>query len=196
MAPETTAAAEPARDEPRLDLAGITLTALFLAFLEIALSSFGGALAWSRRSLVERRGWLTDREFAETLGLCQALPGPNVLNLAIMVGTRLHGTPGVVVAVAGLLVAPILVLLALGAAYSQFGQLEEVRTVLRGVGAVMAGLIWATGLRLAMAFRLEPGALLVGGLAWLGVGWLHLPLLGVLLVLAPLSVAAVWSRPR
>lgn len=195
MSQETLLAADRASGEVGT-LPAVSLTALFLAFLEIALSSFGGALAWARRILVERRGWLTDREFAETLGLCQALPGPNVLNLAIMIGTRLHGVRGVAVAVTGLLVAPILVVIALGAAYTQVGQLEVVRTVLRGVGTVMAGLIWATGLKLAMAYRQEPRALALGALALVGVGLLHFPLTAVLVVLAPVSVALAWARTR
>src|SRR4051812_50177220 len=101
MAPDTP------RSAPRpIQPGDVTLAALFLAFVEIALSSFGGALAWARRVLVERRGWLGAREFGEMLGLCQALPGPNVVNLSIFLGTRYHGLAGAPVAFGGVILGP------------------------------------------------------------------------------------------
>jgi chromate transporter len=172
----------------------ITTRALFLAFAEMAISSFGGALIWARRVLVERRRWLTDREFAELLGLCQALPGPNVVNLSIFFGLRTRGTRGAAAAFAGLLVVPLLVLIPLAAAYAYGGQLDVLRAALRGVAAAAAGLLIATGLRLALTYRTEPRVLLIAGLAFVAVGLLRWPLLAVLAVLAPCSIALAWRR--
>jgi chromate transporter len=167
----------------------MTLGALFVGFLEIAVSSFGGAVAWARRVLVERRGWFTAREFAEMLGLCQVLPGGNVMNLAVYVGARAHGAAGALVAIVGLLLAPMLIIMLLGVLYAQGAQFEAVRAALRGAAAVTASLVLANGLKLVGPYRQEPWALLVAGLAFVGVGLLRLPLIPVLLVLAPFSIA-------
>ena len=166
-----------------------TLGALFAAFFEVAISSFGGAVAWARRVLVERRRWYTDREFAELLGLCQVLPGGNIMNLAVCVGTRARGAPGAVVALVGLLLAPFLIILLFGIVYAQGAQFESVRVALRGAAAVTAGLVLTNGLRMALAYRQERWALLMAALAFIGVGVLRFPLIPVLLVLAPFSIA-------
>ncbi|SRR5581483_269160 len=186
---QRTEAADPSADAPT-----ITLWALFLAFAEIALSSFGGAVAWSRHVLVVRRRWLTEREFAELFGLCQALPGPNVVNLSIHFGTRHHGAAGAAVAFAGFLLVPLIVVLPLVMLYSYGGHLETVRTALRGVAAAASGLLLATGIKLALPYRRDPAALLVAAAAFVGVGLLHWPLLAVLGALAPCSIFLAWRR--
>ena len=189
-------ATDSARSAPRPVQPGdVTLGALFLAFVEIALSSFGGALAWARRVLVERRGWLGAREFGEMLGLCQALPGPNVVNLSIFLGTRYHGLAGAAVAFAGFILVPLLVvLLPLALLYTYGGHLELVRSALHGVASAAAGLLLATGLKMVWPYRREPWALGIGALAFGGVGLLHWPLLAVVAVLAPLSIGLAWRR--
>src|SRR5215210_1355807 len=111
----------------------MTVAALFLVFMEISLSAFGGAIAWARRILVERRHWLTDREFAELLGLCQAIPGPSLVNLSIHLGTRQCGALGALAAASGLVLAPLVVLLPLVVVYAQGADLGIVRDALRGV---------------------------------------------------------------
>jgi chromate transporter len=180
-------AAEPSPGSPN-----ITVLALFLVFAEISLSSFGGAIAWARRILVERRGWLSDREFAELLGLCQAIPGPSLVNLSIYLGTRHHGVLGAVAACSGFLFPPLAVLLPLGLLYEQGAQLEIVRTALHGVAAAASGLLLASGIKMALPYRREPWTVLIGGLAFVGVGVLHWPLIVVLLVLAPFSITLAW----
>ncbi len=172
----------------------ISLWALFLAFAGIALSSFGGAVAWSRHVLVVRRGWLTEREFAELFGLCQALPGPNIVNLSIHFGTRHHGAAGAAVAFAGFLLVPLVVVLPLVMVYSYGGHIDVVRTALRGVAAAASGLLLASGLKLALAYRHDPAALLIGAVAFMAVGLLRWPLLAVLLALAPCSIYLAWRR--
>lgn len=172
----------------------VSAVALFRGFLEIALSGFGGALPWARRVLVERREWLTNREFAELLGICQILPGGNIINVSITVGTRFRGPLGALSAFAGLMIAPFLIVSGLGLLYSHGGQLDPVRIALRGVASVAVGMILATGIKLVLPYRRHPAAIVIGGLAFLAVGVLRLPLIPVLLVLAPFSVALAWRR--
>ncbi|MBX5493561.1 MAG: chromate transporter [Chloroflexi bacterium] len=175
--------------------ATVSLAALFGCFVEITFSSFGGAVAWAYRILVEKRQWLTAREFAELWSLGQALPGPNIVNVAIFIGARFHGALGALVAFTGLILAPLVVWVPLGALYSEVGQFDAVRAVLRGVAVVAAGLLLATGLKMAQPARRDPRALIITALAFVGVGVLHWPLLLVLLLLAPVSIALVWRQP-
>jgi chromate transporter len=174
----------------------VTLGLLFRTFAEITLSSFGGAAAWAHRVLVEKRRWLTDREFAEQWSVAQALPGPNIVNLAVFVGMRYHGARGVVVAFCALVLVPLAVVLPLGALYQHVGHVEIVRAVLRGVATVGAGMLIALGLKLAAPYRHDPGLSAIAALAFVGVGVLQWPLLLVLGVLTPCSVAIAWRRLR
>jgi chromate transporter len=179
-----------------LNAPDVTVLALFLVFAEISLSSFGGAIAWARIVLVERRGWLGERQFAELLGLCQSVPGPSLVNLAIYLGTRHHGGLGAVAAASGFLLPPLVVLLPLGILYQQGAQLEIVRLALHGVAAAAAGMLLATGLKMAQSYWREPVALAMAGLALVGVGVLRWPLLAVLVLLAPASIYLAWRRLR
>ena len=107
---------------------------LFIGFLEVTLSGFGGVLAWAHRTLVERRGWLSEPEFTELLGLSQILPGGNIINVAIFVGGRFHGLRGVFVALSGLLIVPLCLLLVVNVALSGPGIAELAQPALRGAG--------------------------------------------------------------
>ena len=118
-----------------------TSWALFVTFFTIALSGFGGTLPFARRTLVERKAWLTPVDFTETLSLCQTLPGPNIVNMSIVVGARACGWRGSVAASLGLVGAPVIIVLALGMLYSRFGALVTVRQALVGLGASASGLI-------------------------------------------------------
>ena len=187
------------RDLPLTDeLAAARPRTLFLVFLSIALSGFGGVLPFARRALVERRGWLTGEDFTETLSLCQSLPGPNVVNLSIVVGSRACGWRGSLAAVAGLIGAPVVIVIGLGMLYGRFGALPQVQRAIIGVAAAAAGLVIATAARMAepllrsRALSAAPFMLA----AFVAVGVLRLPLPYVLLVLFPLSVALMWRRPQ
>jgi chromate transporter len=169
---------------------------LFLGFLTVAMSGFGGVLPWARRVFVERRGWLSEREFAEALALCQFLPGPNIVNMGVIVGSRFHGVSGAVAAVAGLVGAPLLIMMACGALYSRYGDLESLRGILAGLAAGAAGLLVAMATKMAMPLIRErkAPALLFALAAFAAVGLLRLPLYWVVLVLAPLSIGWSWWR--
>ena len=173
--------------------------ALFLAFLWVGLSGFGGVLPWARRMLVERRNWLTGAEFAETLALCQSLPGPNVVNLSIVVGSRFAGARGAASAFAGLTGAPVIIVVILGVLYGRFGGAPHLAAGIAGVAAAAAGLVAATALKMAVPLLRQRPVLAAPVIvaAFIAVGLAHLPLPWVLAVLAPSSVALAWCwRPR
>ena len=168
--------------------------ALFLAFSRISLSSFGGAIFWARRQLVERQRWITEREFIEMFTLGQLLPGPNVLNLTVMFGYRFAGWTGAAVSVAGFLGWPCLVVVGMGVSYQHYGALPQVQQALTGMSSVAAGLLLATVIKLAMVLPRHWRPWLFGALAFVGVGIMRWPLLWVMVALAPWAVFAAWKK--
>jgi chromate transporter len=172
------------------------LVDLFLAFLQISLSGFGGAINWAHRALVEKRRWMSDEDFTETLSLCQFLPGPNIVNFAMCLGQRQHGIAGAVAALLGVVGVPFFIFLALGALYTRFGGITVVHGILSGISAAAAGFVITVGIRLARPHRRQPVAAFFGTAAFIGMGLVKLPLLWVLLILAPPSVALAWMRSR
>jgi len=172
----------------------VTLGALFVGFLRIALSGFGGVLAWARWLIVEQRRWLSEAEFVNVLSLCQFLPGPNIVNVSIYVGGRFRGPVGAIVAFAGLMIAPTAIALALAGLYARFGDSPIVRGGFAGISAAAAGLVIAMGLKMAIPLRTRPVAIVFGLLAFGAVGLLRVHLVAALAVLAPLSVAVAWRR--
>ena len=174
----------------------VTKRALFFCFLTMGLTSFGGVLPWAHRMLVEQRGWLTEREFTEGLSLGQILPGPNVVNLSIMVGMRFHGAAGALLAFFGLMLAPFAIIILLGVLYARYGYLDVVQHALAGMAAVTAGLVAATAVKMLGKHPKSRRAYATMLAAFIGVGLLALPLLGVLAVLIPASVFLAWYRPH
>lgn len=168
---------------------------LFRAFLGVGLTGFGGVLPWARRMVVERRRWLSGAEFTDLLALCQFLPGPNMVNLSVALGSRFHGVPGALAALAGLLAAPVGIVLVLGGLYAEFGQVPVVRAGLAGVAAAASGLVVATAAKIAWPLRGQGAAVLVGLAAFAAVGLLRLPLLPTMLVLAPLGILLARRDP-
>jgi chromate transporter len=174
------------------------LSQLFLGFLAISLSGFGGVLPWARRMLVEQRGWLSEQEFAAALALCQFLPGPNIVNLSVIVGSRFRGIAGALAAFAGLVGVPLLIMMTCGALYARYGELEALRSTLAGLAAGAAGLLVAMAAKMAAPLlrEREIWAIAFALLAFLSVGLLRVPLYWAVLVLAPLSVGYCFWRLR
>ncbi len=172
----------------------VTELALFLTFSRVSLSSFGGAMFWARRALVDQQRWLTDREFVELLTLGQLLPGPNVLNLTVMVGYRFAGWTGALAAMAGFLGWPCLVVIGMGMLYQQFGSLTHVQQALTGMASVAAGLLLATVIKLATVLPRRWRPWFFGILAFVAVGIMRWPLLWVMAALAPLAIFAAWKE--
>jgi chromate transporter len=174
----------------RQETAGLSISVwtIFLGFCEIGLSGFGGVLPWARRVIVERRRWLTEREFAELLGMCQILPGGNVINLAVCVGARYQGPLGSAAAVSGLMLAPFLIVSLIYLVYSQGGNLAPVSAALRGAAVVAVGLLFSTGVRLTLPYRRQAWALIFVAASFVAVGLFHWPLIPVVAALAPVSI--------
>ena len=160
-------------------------TDLFLSFTWLGLQGFGGVLAVVQREIVDRKQWMSLSEFAEEWALAQTLPGPNVVNLSLMIGGRYFGLPGALAGLAGMLTAPLMVVLLLAIAFGGVSDSAWAQGALRGMGAVSAGLIAAVGLKMISALRSNPmGMPVCIGLAvasFVGVGVLRWPLAYVLL---------------
>ncbi|WP_374663188.1 chromate transporter [Ramlibacter sp.] len=175
-----------------------SLWEVFTSFTGLALQGFGGVLAVVQREMVEKRRWLTKEEFIEEWAVAQIMPGPNVVNLSLMLGARWFGLRGALTALAGMLVCPLLVVLALALVYARFAADPHVAGALRGMGAVAAGLVTATGIKLVPALARNPlgqGLCALFGVAtFVAVAWLRLPLVAVLLVAGGLACVVAWRR--
>jgi chromate transporter len=175
-----------------------SLRELFFAFNRLALQGFGGVLPVAQRELVERQRWLTKEEFVEMLAVSQVLPGPNVVNLALMFGDRAFGVRGAIAALAGMLLVPMIIVLAMTALYGHYAQYPAVTGALRGMGAVASGLILSTGLKLLSTLKRNPmglGVCLVfAGATLLATAWLRLPLVWVIVGLGSLAIAVAWKK--
>jgi chromate transporter len=172
--------------------------ALFFAFNRLAMQGFGGVLPVAQRELVERLHWLTREQFLELLSLSQVLPGPNIVNLGLIFGDRHFGWRGALAAGTGLLLGPLVTVLALALLALQWRHLPQVAGALHGMGVVAAGLVLATAFKLGKALKKSelgvPAALLGVLLTLLAVGVLRWPLALVVLGLGCASVAFAWWR--
>ena len=173
-----------------------SLSELFIAYALISLYGFGGVLAWSRRMMVEERRWLTPEQFNEAYALCSFLPGPNIVNFSVIFGSRVRGPLGGLVALAGLLGPPMLLIIVIGALYAHYGDLPALRRALIGVTAAAAGLIMSTVAKMALPlFRNRAVGGPVIALATFGaIGIAQWPLPIVLVVVLPISLALAWVR--
>jgi len=168
---------------------------LFWSFSLLALQGFGGVMAVVQREMVERKRWLTAEQFLEDWAVAQILPGPNVVNLALVIGDRYFGFRGAMAAVGGMLTIPTVIILVLAVLYAGIADMEPVQGALRGMGAVAAGLITTTGLKLIPALRANPMGKAVCAafilLTFGAVAFLRIPLAWVLLVLG--GSACLWT---
>ena len=175
-----------------------SLTDLFVSFTLLALQGFGGVLAVVQRELVEKKRWMTREEFIEDWAVAQIMPGPNVVNLSLMIGSRYFGFKGAMAALAGMLVAPLCVVLALALVYAQFAGHPGVQGALRGMAAVAAGLIAATGLKLFGALQKNalglPNCMALGVLCFVAIALLRWPLAYVLLGLGGVACTAAYKK--
>ena len=138
----------------------ISLGAIAFSYLKIAMESFGGGLsAWTRQVVVEECAWLTDEEFLSAMTLCRLLPGPNQINFAVYVGTRLRGWKGAAAALLGLIAVPMTLVLIAGSLYFHYHHLPALVSALNGMAAVATGLTLSMGFKLVGPFFKRPGAL-------------------------------------
>jgi chromate transporter len=171
---------------------------MFRVFNALALQGFGGVLAVAQRELVERQRWLTREQFVEILAVGQVLPGPNIVNMALIIGDRYFGLRGAFASLAGLMAVPLVIVLALAALYGQLSGVPRVAGALRGMGAVSAGLVIATALKVLPTLRGNPlGSGVAGTLVvatTLALAWLKWPMVWVVLGLGSAGMALAWWR--
>jgi len=201
----------------------LTPSQLFIAFSKIGISGFGGVLPWARRTIVEQEKWLSSEEFSAMLGICQVVPGPNIVNLAICIGTRFSGIPGAICAALGLLIAPSAVVILLGILYEHYSYMPIVQGMLRGVSAVGIGLIAGTGFKMMRSEFSYPPMLVVVSAVGIGLiagtgfkmmrsefsyppmlvvvvltivsaGFFHLGLGWVVLIASPFALYLAWRK--
>jgi chromate transporter len=196
MPPDSPSAAFPAPDTPTSTPPG--LIALFVAFAKISLAGFGGVLVWARRGIVDQHRWMTADEFNETYALCHFLPGPNVVNLSVVFGSRFRGIPGGIAAFAGLLGPPIVIVTILAALYAHFGEIDALRRILAGVSCAAVGLLISAVFRMMTPLikRRDLIGLVVMAAVFTAIGLVRLPLPTVLLVAIPLSIAITFVVRR
>lgn len=182
----------PAHQQPQ------SLTDLFVSFTLLALQGFGGVLAVVQREMVEKKRWMTREEFIEDWAVAQIMPGPNVVNLSMMIGARSFGLKGAMAALAGMLTVPLIIVLLLALVYAQFAGHPGVAGALRGMGAVAAGLIAATGLKLfgallknVLGLRL---CIVFGVLCFVAIALLRWPLFYVLFGLGSIACLLAYQK--
>lgn len=181
-------------EQPESTAAPVSRYQLFLTFSQITLSGFGGVVFWARRILVERRRWLTEKQFVELFTLGQLIPGPPGLNLTVLVGHRFGGWTGAVAAISGFMLWPCLVVVGMGMLYQRYGTVPEVRRALAGMAIVAAALIFSTFIKMARVLPLRWRPWLFVVLTFVGTGVLRWPLFWVLGILAPIALLVAWKE--
>jgi len=169
-----------------------TVTDLFSGFFTLGLTGFGGVLPLARRMVVEKQNWLSGEEFSELLGLCQFLPGGNIINMSVAIGLRFRGIAGALAALFGLIAAPTAIVIAMGVFYDQFHDNPHIRHMFAGLAAAAAGLLISMAIKIVMPLRKRPVAIAVASLCFVAIAVFKLPLLPTMLVLSPVSILATW----
>jgi len=174
------------------------LLELFVAFAMMSLAGFGGVLVWARRGIVDKHRWMTAEEFNETFALCHFLPGPNIVNLSVVFGSRFRGMAGGLAAFAGLVGPPMVIATILAALYARYGEIDALRRILAGVSCAAVGLLIAVVFKMMMPLIKKRD--LVGIVAlvaiFIAIGLLRLPLPAVLLAAIPLSLGVTFFVHR
>jgi chromate transporter len=172
-----------------------SLSDLFWSFTGLALQGFGGVVAIVQRELVEKKKWLSREEFIEDWAVAQILPGPNVVNLSLMIGDRYFGVRGALVALSGMMAFPLLIVLALAAVFAGVSDSPGIQGALRGMGAVAAGLIAGTGLKLMATLKNNPmgapACYASAAITFIAIALLRIPLAWVLLGVG--GPACLWT---
>jgi chromate transporter len=173
-----------------------TLRQLFSGFCWLGMTAFGGALPLARRMMVERHRWVSGEDFTTLLGLCQFLPGGNIINLSVAVGMRFRGLPGALAAMLGFILVPTIAVLLLGVVYDHYQNDVHVRHFFAGMAAAAAGLLISVALRIGTPLLKNYWGAFVAVLCIIAIAFLRFPLLWTMLVLTPVSILIMWRRRR
>ncbi|UVA78142.1 chromate transporter [Pandoraea commovens] len=169
-----------------------SIRALFFGFLGLGMTAFGGALPLARRMIVDKHRWISGAEFTDLLGLCQFLPGGNIINLSVALGMRFHGWRGALASILGLIAAPSAVVIALGTIYQHFQNDPHVKHLFAGLAAAAAGLLIQMAWKVAWPLR---KSVVLGGVAvacFIAIAVLRVPLVLTMIVMTPISIYATW----
>jgi chromate transporter len=199
MASDSPPAAVPAPDLPTSSQPNPPgLLELFVAFAKMSLAGFGGVLVWARRGIVDQHRWMTAEEFNETFALCHFLPGPNIVNLSVVFGSRFRGIAGGLAAFAGLIGPPMVIATILAALYARYGEIDTLRRILAGVSCAAIGLLMSVVFKMMMPLIRKRDAigLLILVAVFIAIGLVRLPLQAVLLVAIPLSLGITFFMRR
>jgi chromate transporter len=198
MLPDSPPAATPAPDPASSASPQPSLAELLIAFARISLAGFGGVLIWARRGIVEQHGWMTADEFNETYALCHFLPGPNIVNLSVVFGSRFRGIAGGIAAFAGLVGPPMLIAIMLAAVYAHYGEIDALRRTLAGVACAAVGLLIAVVFKMISPLieKRDGVGLVMLAAVFVAIGFFRLPLQIVLLAAVPVSLAVTILRRR
>jgi chromate transporter len=191
MPPDSSPVATPAPDLPEsTQPLKPSLFELFIAFAKMSLAGFGGVLIWARRGIVEQHRWMTAEEFNETYALCHFLPGPNIVNLSVVFGSRFRGIAGGIAAFSGLVGPPMLIATVLAALYGHYGEIDALRRTLAGVACAAVGLLIAVVFKMMTPLikKRDVVGLVMLAAVFIAIGLVRLPLQMVLLVAIPLSL--------
>ncbi|MBU6498204.1 MAG: chromate transporter [Rhodospirillales bacterium] len=183
-------------DAPSTPAPTPSIGALFMGFFSVGIIGFGGVLPMARRMIVEERRWMTAGEFTDLLSLCQFLPGGNVINLAAAIGLRFRGVAGGCAGLAGLMAAPVGIVILLGAVYGRFQNIPTVRHLFAGLGAAAAGLILALSIKIAWPMRRNYGGVAIAAICYVAIAALRVPLLPTMAALVPASLVVAWWQQR
>ncbi len=167
-----------------------------MGFLSIGLMGFGGVAAIARHVIVERRRWLSEQDYANILGVGQVLPGGNLINMTVMLGDRFQGAAGSCIALLGLMLMPLIILLAITTVYDHYAHLEDVRSATMGAAAAASGLVIGTAIKMGRALKLSWPKIGVVLVAFLALAVARFPLVLILLTMIPISLGVVWWERR
>ncbi len=172
----------------------VTLGEIFIDFLIVGATSFGGVVPYLRGMLVEKRKWLNDVEFTEMLSICQSLPGLNATNMAILVGEKLRGGAGSVVAILGMCLPGAALMYVVGMVYRAHGDHAWTTAALKGVAAAAVGLLLSTVVQLSHKSLDKHFDLIFVAITALAVNRFHVSVPGALLGVGLLAI--LWHRPK
>jgi chromate transporter len=174
------------------------LLELFVAFAKMSLAGFGGVLVWARRGIVDQHRWMTAEEFNQTFALCHFLPGPNIVNLSVVFGSRFRGIAGGIAAFAGLVGPPMVIATVLAALYARYGEIDALRRVLAGVSCAAVGLLLSVVFKMMMPLikKRDLVGLVILVAVFIAIGLVRLPLQMVLLVAIPVSLGITYLMRR
>jgi chromate transporter len=193
MQPATNLAAQ-AIEQPLADPP--TVWQLFIGFFWLGMTAFGGALPLARRMTVEKHRWISSEDFTTLLGLCQFLPGGNIINLSVALGMRFRGVPGAVGAMLGFVMMPTVVVMMLSVVYEHYENDPHVRHLFAGLAAAAAGLLISLTLKMGAPLLRNYGGMVIAVLCFIAIAILRIPLLPTMLVVTPISILVTWRTRR